>query len=114
MICTTMVAGEPFRIAFFAKTNGVSDSIAGFSRKIQLRAGVEGGKLIQEWGETSPQMTWDNAGGSVTLTLPPAITEAYTFKTAFLDLLLVNEARGRRSAPINVKLQRGVTRDESV
>lgn len=110
MIKETMVAGEQFEIEFQVTLNNTPEDINGFTAKIELRETSSSGKLLGAWTDASAEITRNNSQGIVTLTIPAAVTNAYTFRTAYLDLLLINSITGRRSAELQITLDRGVTR----
>lgn len=115
MSCTEekklIVRGEPFTFEFIVEQNNAPLPIAGFSALIQLRAGSRGGRLLNEWSDSSPEIFRNNASGLLTLTLPADFTQTLDFNVAYLDLLLSSGSGvdGFRSDSIVLTLYRGVT-----
>jgi len=106
-----MVAGEPFEVKFTVLAGGVPDpAFAGFTAKIQLRKNNAQGELIGEWDDTSAEITRDDVEAVITLKIPALVTNSFSFNLGFMDLLMLDDADGRRSAKLKIKLDRGVTR----
>lgn len=106
----TVVAGEPIGIGFTIKVSGVPDDLTGWTAKIQMRQNSAVGNLLGEWVDGDPEITRDDAAGRIELLIPASTTKDYSFSIAFMDLLLLNDADGRRSTKLQLILDRGVTR----
>jgi len=110
MIEKTLKAGEPFVLSFRRKQSGVNASIAGIAARIELRVEKPDGKVIAYWEDDSPELTRDDGGGLVVLTLAPSFTNQLKFKVAYTDLLLLTDPNGLRSDLVKINLHRGATR----
>lgn len=106
----TVVAGEPIGIAFTVKVSGVPDDLTGWTAKIQMRENSALGNLLSQWVDGDPEITRNDAAGRIELLIPASTTKDYSFVMAFIDLLILNDADGRRSAKLQLILDRGVTR----
>lgn len=110
MIEKTLKAGEPFVLKFRRKQSGVNASITGIAALIELREAKPDGKIIAAWNDESDELTRDDNGGLVVLTLPPSFTNTLKFTVAYTDLLLLTDPDGIRSDLIKINLHRGATR----
>lgn len=106
----TMVAGEIFEVEFLVSINDVPEDLTGYTAEIELRSRSTSGALIGQWDDNSPELTRDDALGSVKLTLTAEQTNQFIFASGFMDLLLLKDPAGRRSATLDITLDRGVTR----
>lgn len=110
MINAIMVAGEAFEVEFQITISNQPEDITGYAANIELREKSPAGKLLGSWSDSSTEITRINSGGKVVLILPASLTNTFSFREAYLDLLLLNAAYGRRSAVLAIELDRGVTR----
>lgn len=110
MINAIMVAGEPFEVEFQITISDQPEDITAYAANIELRDKSPSGKLLGSWSDSSPELTRDNANGKVVLLITASQTNTFSFRDAYMDLLLLNTAYGRRSAALEIELDRGVTR----
>jgi len=86
--------------------------LTGFTPLIQFRPSAGSPILLASYDISSPYITFIPVNGYVKLELPPSVTAAFTFKTAVMDLLVLDDTDtdGDRSDPIDIVVNPGVSR----
>lgn len=105
-----MVAGKHFSMTFEIVEDDLPYDITGLDAFIEIRTAAMAGVLLDAFTDASAELTRNDAAGTVTLSIPPDQTRAYTFSKAYIDVLLIGDSIGIRSGVTEIELYRGVTR----
>ncbi len=109
-----MTRGVEFPMGWRFKLDSVTPKpLTGYTVLIQLRPHEKSDIILGTWGNSSPEVTFTPATGSVDLLLKPSTTLAYTFKTAVIDCWVYNgvtDTDGDRSPLWTVTLDWGSSR----
>ncbi len=83
-----------------------------YNINIQIRPFKTSSTIIASFTRFSPYVTVDDLDGSVGINIPPSVTLAYDFKTAYIDCWITNttDTDGERSPSYKIILDWGVTR----
>jgi hypothetical protein len=111
MPSVTIVKNEEFPIQWnFKVDSSTLKDLTGYSVLVQLRAFKESTTILASYDQNSPYITFTPLQGSVLLTLPPSVTEAFAFKKAVIDCLVYTSVDGDRAPTYDVVIDWGVSR----
>jgi len=83
--------GESLRLAIpVLDDNGSGVTVTGMTARAQIRSWDSSDTVLHEWSTTAGNLSL--AGSQVILTVDPATSSAWTFRTGAWDLELVNPA----------------------
>ena len=99
MLSDTIVGGVEYTIQWLFKTDSVTPKdLTGYSVLVQIRERKSSETTLAEYTEDSAEITFNDVGGSVTLSLTPADTSAFTFKKAVMDCWVYNSRSSNSSS----------------